>query len=503
MHGKIKQISELTDIIKTLRAEGKRVVLCHGVFDLLHIGHIRYLRRAREEGDVLVVTLTPDRFVDKGPHRPAFGEQYRAEALASLGFVDYVAINEWPTAEETLRLLRPTIYAKGAEFKNLDDSTGKIEKEAAVVKEIGATLFFVEDIVFSSSTLINRYLSSLSNSCQEYLELFRKRFSVDEIVSHIDSFSDMTAVVVGDAILDEYVYCSALGASSKDPVLALLHQSSETFVGGAAAVANHVAQFAKKVIFFTIVGDDNQEAYIAEHLAPNVVMHAITRPNSPTVRKSRAIDGYSFQKLLEIYHMERSSVPVEVEAQFISAFKEALSGADVVLAADFGNGCITEAAVEALCEGAPFLAVNTQANAGNRGSHTVGRYSRADFISLASHEICLQFRNTKMSTLDMMTQLENRMSSKYILVTEGRQGCAVLATPDYVRAPSFASNVVDRVGAGDALFSITALAAGKGLPADLIAFLGNIAGSLAVETIGNAKSIGKQAMFRYITSVLK
>ena len=161
MNGKILDVYTLSERLATLKIRGKVVVHCHGVFDLLHIGHIRYFERAREEGDVLVVTVTPDRFVDKGPDRPTFTEILRAEAIASLSCVDYVAINEWPTAEETLRLLRPDVYAKGSEFKDVSsDMTGKIGREAEVVKEIGATLRFTEDIVFSSSSLINRYLTN-------------------------------------------------------------------------------------------------------------------------------------------------------------------------------------------------------------------------------------------------------------------------------------------------------------------------------------------------------
>ena len=151
--GKLLSLDTLREVLEKERHNGKTIVLCHGVFDLLHIGHIRYLSRAHELGEILVVTCTPDRFVDKGPNRPAFTEVLRAEALASLACVDFVAINSWPTAEETLRFLRPNIYAKGAEFKDLDDATGKIAKEAAVVAEIGARLEFVSDIVFSSSNI--------------------------------------------------------------------------------------------------------------------------------------------------------------------------------------------------------------------------------------------------------------------------------------------------------------------------------------------------------------
>src|SRR4030043_2067403 len=159
-HEKIKKLEELAKILQLYRSQNKKIVYCHGVFDLLHIGHIRHLEQARRMGDVLVVTITPDRYVDKGPHRPAFTENLRTEAIASLNCVDYVAINQWLTAEETLRLLRPDFYVKGSEFKNISsDMTGKIGREEQVVQEIGATLAFTKDITFSSTNLINRYLS--------------------------------------------------------------------------------------------------------------------------------------------------------------------------------------------------------------------------------------------------------------------------------------------------------------------------------------------------------
>ena len=134
-----------------------KIVLCHGCFDLMHPGHIKYLQAAKNMGDILVVTVTPDHYVNKGPNRPVFNEVLRAESLAALECVNFVAINKWPTAEETLRTLRPDIFVKGQEFEKLQDKTGRIQKEAEVVKEIGGELKFTQEIVFSSTKLINNY----------------------------------------------------------------------------------------------------------------------------------------------------------------------------------------------------------------------------------------------------------------------------------------------------------------------------------------------------------
>lgn len=155
---KIYELDRLAAAVQSAKQSGRKVVLCHGCFDLMHPGHIKYLQAAKAMGDVLVVTVSPDRYVDKGPGRPVFGERLRAESLAALECVDYVAVNQWPTAEETLRLLKPDIYVKGQEFEKLEDKTGKIQKEYEVLKEIGAEMRFTHEIVFSSTELINKYL---------------------------------------------------------------------------------------------------------------------------------------------------------------------------------------------------------------------------------------------------------------------------------------------------------------------------------------------------------
>ena len=156
---KVIEFDDLVDKVRTLKSNGKKIVHCHGCFDLMHIGHIKYFQASREMGDVLVVTLSPDVYVDKGPGRPVFNQDLRADAIAALECVDYVAINKWPTAEETLRMLKPDIYVKGQEFEQLEDKTGKIQKEYEIVKEIGAKIRFTHETVFSSTALINQHIN--------------------------------------------------------------------------------------------------------------------------------------------------------------------------------------------------------------------------------------------------------------------------------------------------------------------------------------------------------
>jgi len=502
---KIKKIEELAEILKTLRSQGKKIVHCHGVFDLLHIGHIRYFEQAKRMGDVLVVTLTTDRHVDKGPHRPAFTDALRAEAIASLNVVDYVAVNPWSTAEETLRVLRPDIYVKGSEFKDIaSDITGKIGREAEVIKEIGAKLAFADDIVFSSTNLINRYLSNFPEEVNNYLQLFRRRYKLDDVLQVLDKMASLNVLVIGDTILDEYQYCNAIGKSSKDPVLALKYESHDLFAGGVLAVANHVANFADKVQLVTVLGErDSYEDFIRSQLRHNVSPYFAVQDGAPTLIKRRFIEGSSLRKLLELYVMDDSGLSIDKEQNVCNWLREKVSEYDLVMAADFGHGAITDNMAKILREGARYLSANTQANAGNRGFHTVSRYPGANYLCIAEHELRLELRDLKSDVTTMMYKLSENLGCPRMMITRGVKGCAVCEKDGFVKVPVFSRNVVDTIGAGDAVFSVTALASAIGAHREIIGFIGNVVGAIAVEILGNKKSIDKLSVQKYIVSLMK
>ncbi len=150
-------LDALADIRRAHRDAGRRVVLCHGCFDLLHVGHVRYLDAARQLGDVLIVTVTPDRFVGKGLGRPAFPENQRAELLTALRSVDGVAINRWPTAVELLQLLQPDVYAKGIEYaQDANNPDSPVGRERAAVEAHGGQLALIDTEKFSSTAILKQ-----------------------------------------------------------------------------------------------------------------------------------------------------------------------------------------------------------------------------------------------------------------------------------------------------------------------------------------------------------
>jgi len=494
---KIINTDTLREIIESHQRENKRVVLCYGVFGVLHIGHIRYLKKARQNGDVLVVVLSTDD-LRNGEQRIQL-ESRRAEALAHLDWVDHVAVNRLGNLAELIRFLKPDVYAKGFESVHYDQSTNHRQSEEQFFENLGIDYVTVREDSYYSTEQINRSLSNFSDDVLHYVSNFRKRYSRDDLSRIFDDMNRMRVLVIGDAILDEYQYCETIGKSSKDPTLVLKYEDKDVFAGGVLAIANHVANFARQVELVTVIGDqDDYRDYISQNLVGKVNPSFIHKKDSPTLVKKRFIDGYSTHKLFEVYIMDDSPLnQTQVEA-FNDIVREKMKACDLVIVADYGHGTVSRKTIELLTAEASFLAVNTQSNAGNRGFNTISKYPRSDFVSLAEHEIRLETRDVDGRLVPMIKRLSDKIKSRKFVVTLGRKGCMILdQSGQLVQVPSFTKNVVDRVGAGDAFFAVTAMLSALDVDSEIVGFMGNIAGSLAVQIMGNQKSIDKQSVIEY------
>ena len=504
-NGKILSLDSLAATLKSLRTAGKRIVLCHGVFDLLHIGHVRHFEQARKLGDALVVTLTPDRFVNKGVGRPAFTETLRAEFLASLGCVDYVAINRWPTAVETIRLLRPQVFAKGSEFRGLNDTIGHVSKEADAVREAGGEIAFTDDLVYSSSGLINQYLSPYPDAVRDYLTDFAARHSADEVLAPLRAAEELRVLVVGETIIDEYTYCEAIGKSGKEPVLASRFVGVDRFGGGVLACANHLASYVKTVDVFTQLGEGcDEEEFVRGVLKPNVTPIFVEKPGSPTIVKQRFVEKYLSQKMFEVYRMNDAPLDAAGDAELCGRLRDVLPKYDLVVVADYGHGMLSGNAIDSLCNRSRFLAVNTQSNAGNHGFNMISKYPRADYVCLAQREVALETRNQQLTGEEMAEHVSAKLDCPRVMITRGSAGTLYYTTPDrFDRVPALATKVVDRIGAGDAVLCVTALCAAAGATPEITAFIGNVVGAEAVAILGNQRSVERIPTFRHVECLLK
>ena len=500
---KILSFDVLQKRIKDHQKAGEKVVLCYGVFTTLHIGHIRYLKSARKYGDVVMVVLTPEKYVENDK-KQAY-ESMRAEALAHLDWIDTVAVSTYDNAEEILTTLRPDVYAKGFESVHSVNKSNQNVQEERLCQNLGIKYVVAEESGFSSTGEINLYHSHMSADILNYIYSFKQRHIEDDLLRSLDELRGMKVLVIGDTILDEYQYCAAIGKSSKDPTLVVKYESRDFFPGGVLAVANHVANFAGEVNLATVLGeDDSHEEFIRSELKHNVRPLFVFKRNAPTLIKTRFIDGYSTHKLFEVYTMDDSFLIEDQDHEFCQMVQQQLANYDLVIVADYGHGTLSQNMITVLSKHAPFLAVNTQSNAGNRGFNTIRKYPKADYVSLAEHEVRLEMRDISGKIYPMAVKLIEEMSCRQFVVTRGRKGCMVVSSAsNLIQVPSFSQVVVDRVGAGDAFFVITAMLSKRGVSDEILGFIGNAMGSIAVGTMGNKKTIEKTHLKEYISSLLK
>ncbi|MGH7871307.1 MAG: PfkB family carbohydrate kinase [Candidatus Binatia bacterium] len=504
--GKIKSLADLAEITSRLKEQGKRIVHCHGIFDLVHPGHIRHLGAAKQKGEVLIVTVTPDAYVNKGPGRPVFNQRLRVETLAALEYVDFAAVNEWPTAVEAIQLLRPDVYVKGSDYvQREDDITGKIYEEEKAILAVGGQIHFTQDITFSSTHLLNSYFDVLPPEADVYLRRFRQQYNADEVIQHLTSLNTLKVLVVGDAIVDEYHLCRPYGMASKSSAVAAQFLSTEAYAGGSLAVANHLAGFCKHVHLVTCLGEqDSRQEFISQHLKPNVSSKFFFRPDAPTVIKRRYVQSFLVTKLFEVSFFNDQLLPPAVEQLFCQYLSSVMGDYDVVVVADFGHGLIGPAAIETICQKAPFIAINTQLNSINLGYNTITKYPRADYVCIDEEETRMASRERYGSLEQSMQGLAHKLHCRMMTVTRGYRGSVTYqADNGYVTVPVLSREVVDTIGAGDAYLAITAPCVYKGFPPELVGFIGNTVGALAVRTVGNKEAVEPIPLFRFIGTLLK
>jgi rfaE bifunctional protein nucleotidyltransferase chain/domain len=504
---KIKSLEELAGEAEKSRRAGLRVVLAHGTFDLLHLGHVRYFEEARQQGDVLMVTITADQYVNKGPSRPYFPHELRAEMVGALTCVDGVAVNHAPTAVNVIEAIKPDVYVKGPDYRDASaDVTGKILDEQSAVEAYGGRIHFTDNITFSSSTLINRYLATPNSELRSYLDSARERDFERRVPKMIDAISNLKVLMVGETIVDEYVYVSPLGKPPKENVLASLHRGKELFAGGVIAAANHAANFCGHVEVFTCLGSsDSHEQLVRDSLMPGVRLWSVTRPNAPTVRKTRFVDADYLRKLFEVYTMDDAPLGGDLESQFAEEIVGRAKDFDVVIVTDFGHGLLTPAIRAALLSSAKYLAINVQSNAGNFGFNLVTKYPRADYVCLDAPEARLAISTKDADLGDVATSaLRERVDVDRIIFTHGRYGCVTFdAEKGVSRVPAFTRQVVDTMGAGDAFLAVTAPLSSVSDDLDMVGFVGNAVGAIKVGILGHRKAVEKVQTLKYIQTLLK
>lgn len=445
-------------------------VLAHGCFDLLHLGHIKHLQAARQLGDRLVVSVTGDEHVNKGVGRPHFTAEQRAAALRALACVDQVIVNPGPDATSVIAEVKPAVYVKGVDYKETDGLG--LAREKAAVEAVGGKLAFTDTEKISSSRLINA--ERFPPRTLEYLEWCKAARYRDAILAAFEEADKLKVAFVGEVIIDEYRYVQALGRASKELMLATVETGVETFEGGSIAASKH-AEWAR-----------------GEWIAPL----------GGYIKKTRFVDGDFNRKLFDVYSDRQVKLSSEHRATMLNWHRSMVDEFDVVVVMDFGHGMFGEAEREVLAA-SKFLAVNAQTNAGNYGFNLITKYPVADFICIDDPEARLATGMQDDAIEDVVANgLARRISCDRFLVTHGKHGSCYRDMGLFGSAPAFVSNGVDTMGAGDAVMAVTAPLVAAGLPLQMAAFVGNIAGAIKTSIVGHRRHVSRQEIISTMEALL-
>jgi cytidyltransferase-like protein len=327
---KIKTRDELRQAIGP-RPRKKRVIMCHGTFDLVHPGHIRHLLFAKSKADVLVTSLTADIHIKKANFRPFVPQALRAMNLAALEVVDYVIVDDNETPIENIKYLQPDYFAKGYEYGR-EGIHPKTQEELQALETYGGELLFTPgDVVYSSSAILETEPPDLTLAKLHSL-MEGEGLGFPKLREALGAAASVRVHVVGDTIVDSYTYCSPIGASTKTPTLSVKYEERADFVGGAGIVAKHLRKAGAQVRFTTVLGDDELKSFVLRDLEESgVECTGIVDRMRPTTQKNVfCADGY---RLLKVDRLDNRPIAPKI----LKEFTDSLAGTptDVVVCSDF------------------------------------------------------------------------------------------------------------------------------------------------------------------------
>jgi rfaE bifunctional protein nucleotidyltransferase chain/domain len=478
---KIVDLAALQMHRNAARAAGKTVVHCHGCFDIVHPGHIRYFQFAKQQGDILVVSLTGDPHVGKGEGRPYVPQELRAEQLAALEFIDYVFINPDPTAVGLLGALRPDIYIKGREYEH-NQHPGFLKERSTVESYGGRVIFSSGDVVYSSSHIIDNYAQRLDLETEK-LQLFCQRYAINKssLLEAIDEVVDRPYVVLGDVILDRYQYCDATDLAADSPVVSLLPLEHRDFLGGAAMIARHLAGLgANPVLIASFGADDASDAAIDSLEAAGVEVLAIRNRKKLAIKTRFIVDTH---KMFQLDEASASPLDSANEKWALEQIRKLATSETGLFAYDAGLGVLTDSLAVQLKDAATPYARRIGGTAGSRGK--LGRLFASDLLVANERAIRLSTRDFEQGVSSLAHRLLKDTASRALLMPLGKKG--LLAFDGYEpNAPdqawegrlrseylaSFTNGLIDRLGFDEALLAVSGALTAAGANVHQSAYIG-------------------------------
>ncbi|GAB4555928.1 MAG: PfkB family carbohydrate kinase [Phycisphaerales bacterium] len=493
---KILSRRQLLELRERARVEGRCVVQCHGCFDIVHPGHIRHLRHAAQQGDILLVSITADSVMNKGDGRPLFPQDLRAENLAALDFVDWVFINPDATAVRLLDQVQPDVYIKGREYESNNDPRFAAERDA-VERHGGSVVFSSGDIVFSSTALV-RAMESEHDPFHARLHQLRASGALDEraLDATIDRFAGMRCVVVGEVIVDTYVHCDQPVVASESPVLSLRPLERVSDDGGGAIIARHMAAMGAHPTLITALPRTPEAQAIKDRLESEGVRVLDVPCEGSVLEKQRFLVGT--QKMMKLDIVHPIALDSSARADIVELARVSASDAEAAIIADFGNGLVSGALLDRLID-AVRPSVRTLAGDVSGRRAALAKMRRMDLLCPTEQELRTALGDFDSSLNAVVASFAERTGVRAVCVTLGAEGLIAferLEAPDQnadgsrtvvtgEHIPAFTHHALDTLGCGDALLAATTLALASGDTHQRAACLGAIAAASEATRLGN------------------
>ena len=322
----------------------------------------------------------------------------------------------------------------------------------------------------------------------------------------MNSFSNLKVLVIGETIIDEYVYCEALGKSGKEPILVLRDLYKERYLGGTAAIAKNLSSFCKQITLLTNIGQRSEEKqFIEKNLQKNIKTVFLNKKKSPTIIKKRFIEDNNKTKIFGVYTLNDQPLESEQEKIFNNRVSKYINSHDLVIVSDYGHGLISDSTAKLIVKKSKFAAVNTQLNASNLGFHVISKYLGANLTTINETEMRHELRNKTADSISLIKKLAKKLRSNYTHVTSGAMGSVVYnsSTNEIIRCPAFADKVRDKVGTGDSMLAILAISLYKKFDVKFSMFLTALVAAENIQYMANKTSINKLSITRAVQSYLK
>lgn len=499
---KVLTRDELLRNREAARLAGRTLVQCHGCFDIVHPGHIRHLRQARTHGDLLLVTITGDAAWTKRQGAPLIPEELRAENLAELDCVDWVYIEQRPTAEELLTELRPDVYVKGKEYELNRDPRFAAER-AAVEAGGGRVVFSSGDVVFSSTALI----ASMERSADPYHSqlaqlLARPEFDGGKLNAAISAFRGKKVLVIGETILDTYWLCDQPEIASESPVMTLRPLERRQFDGGGAIIARHIAAMGGSPVLLTGLPHHMESEALRRRMSAEGVEIISVPTDVAIAEKERFLVGT--QKVMKLNNYHSIVLDAERQDRLVDMACQHARGFDAAIVADFGNGLLSPGVIDRLSRLLrPLVNVMSGDVSGKRTS--LRHFHGFDLLAPSETEARTATQCFEESLTVVAWRLLEQTGTRHLLLTLGADGLieferlaapAVPSPPDAAvtgnlsrvrgeHVPSLGGHAIDPLGCGDSLLAAATLSLASSQSAVVGAFLGSLAAAAQAQRLGN------------------